>query len=1271
MSRAGSDKRDTGDSITADSSNSCAEHVLDRQKQLLSAVNGVAAVLLSVTDEEKFEVSLREGMEIMARCVDVDRINIWRNETREGTLYYVQQYEWMNETGRRSNPLSATRVFPYSLYNSEWESKFLDDECVNGPLTDLSRNEQKLLEQYGIKSILVLPVHLQKSLWGFVSFDDCRRERVFTDEEIDILRSASLMMVSAVNRNAHTAKIKEAHERVKLMLDATPLACSLWNSNISIFDCNEETVKLFKLRNKKDFLDHFFDFSPEYQPDGQPSKEAVFAYARKVFEDGRCVFEWVHQALDGTLLPTEVTLVRVSYESEYIIAAYMRDMRGYRRMMQAVEHKNHLLNTVNGVADILLRAEVDEFKDALWRCMGMMAEKVDADRVSIWENRTIKDKLCCTQIYEWSEGAGLRQGNRFTVDIPYSENVPGWEKTLSDGHCINSLVRDLSPEEQAQLSPQGIMSILVVPVFLHNRFWGFVGFDDCRRERIFSEDEESVLRSAGLLIAHALLRNDMTRNVRTAAAKLEAVITNYLGIIISVDQNGIITLFNGLHVDKLGKDSSSLEGKPLDAVFHENEYSEVVSKIRKTFTDGTQEWISEINGAVLHMRTIPIVDDNRCVVKVVCNIDDITDIVGLQYELESALRKAQSANRAKSNFLARMSHEMRTPLNAIIGLSELAVANDDLNMETLSNIEKTYNAGMTLLSTVNDLLDISKIDEGRLEIVPDKYHIASIINDAISQSLWHIGEKPVEFILDIDENLPVYLYGDDLKVKQIINNLLSNAFKYTEKGTVELSLCCEREGDAVWMTIRVRDTGIGIKPEVLSRLFFDYDQIDMETNRVFMGTGLGLAITKKIADLMNGSVTAESEYGKGSVFTARIRQKFVSDATFDAKTVMDLRNFRYSFRSRFRRGTELQPASASLSDVRVLVVDDIAVNLDVAKGMLKPYGLQIDCVMSGQQAVDAIREEKVRYDAIFMDHMMPGMDGIKAVKIIREEIGTEYAKTIPVIALTANAILGNEKEFLRNGFQAFLRKPIEIARLDSVVRKWLKDVKIEESLTDLQAGADGQDGKDSDAFFDRRSGEERRQAPDEKTACLDIERGIERFGGDRESFMQILRSFEASTRSLLAVVKGVTSDNLANYAITVHGIKGSSRSVCADVTGDMAEVLEKAAKAGDFEFVSTHNQDFIKTVEELLAYIDDTLGKTASKTSKPRKDKPDRGTLTELLNACKEYDMDGVDAAMAEIESFEYESGDGLTVWLRENVEQMNFVQIDEKLSALIGTVEG
>ncbi|MCL1814772.1 MAG: ATP-binding protein [Treponema sp.] len=650
---------------------------------------------------------------------------------------------------------------------------------------------------------------------------------------------------------------------------------------------------------------------------------------------------------------------------------------------------------------------------------------------------------------------------------------------------------------------------------------------------------------------------------------------------------------------------------------------------------------------------------------VLAGIIIILNLLLSNFEMGKEIEQAKSASIAKSSFLSLMSHEMRTPLNAVIGLSELTLGTEMPPGEIQANLEKIYNAGSTLLSTVNDILDISKIEAGKLELVEAEYDVPSMINDTITQSIIHIGEKAVEFKLDINEDLPRNLYGDDHRVKQIMNNLLSNACKYTRKGFVELHMHCEREKhDITWIVVSVRDTGIGIKQEDIKKLFFDYSQIDTLSNREIQGTGLGLSITQKIAAMMEGVISVESQYGKGSVFTVRLKQKYVSGATVGSETVNSLKNFRFSA-ARFDERSSF--SHINLPYAQVLVVDDNIANLDVAKGLLKRYGMKIDCVQNGQKAIDAIREEKVKYNAIFMDHMMPGMDGIEAARIIREEIGTEYAKTIPIIALTANALMGNDEIFLNKGFQSFISKPIEIARLDTVIRKWVRDEE-QEKLTaegphDFHRGQDRRIG-----LSDRRKNNNRRIGGVEITG-LDINGGIKRFG-DKKSYFNILHSYVANTRPLLKDLEEVNRDNLAHFAITVHGIKGSSHGIFAVAIGDKAEVLEEAAKNEDIHFVGINTPSFLEDIRKLISDIENMLGNAAEKSRKPKKDKPDRKQLAGLLAACKSYDVDAIDAAMEEIESWEYGADDSLVAWLRENVNQMNYMPIMEKLSVLIDNTE-
>jgi CheY-like chemotaxis protein/HPt (histidine-containing phosphotransfer) domain-containing protein len=579
-------------------------------------------------------------------------------------------------------------------------------------------------------------------------------------------------------------------------------------------------------------------------------------------------------------------------------------------------------------------------------------------------------------------------------------------------------------------------------------------------------------------------------------------------------------------------------------------------------------------------------------------------------------------------------------------------------------------------------LDISKIEAGKFELVPVEYDIPSLINDTITQSIMRIGDKLIRFILDIDENLPSRLYGDDLRVKQALNNLLSNAFKYTKEGTVELSLRCERVlhgsvlhgGDGVMMTARVSDTGVGIKKEDLENLFADYTKLDITSNRETEGTGLGLPLTKKVVEMMGGSISVESEYGKGSVFTVKMLQRHVTDSVIGAEVTNSLKSFHYSDQKR-RNNSRI--SRVSLPYAKVLVVDDVATNLDVARGMLKPYGMQVDCASSGQEAIDAIRAENVRYNAVFMDHMMPEMDGIEAARIIRE-IGTEYANTIPIIALTANAIVGNKEMFLDKGFQAFISKPVEISRLDAVVREWVRDKELEKTLAQVNVSGnvilDTRSGQDRRGESTRRSGTDRRAsvtALGRKIDGLDMDKGIDLFGGDEESYVQILRSYTVNTAPLLEKAQTINRENAADYAIIVHGIKGSSRSICADAVGDMAEALEEAAKKGNIDFVLDNNAAFIEAARKLIGDLDELLQltdlqATIPKSEKPVKDKPDSELLNRLMTACGEGDIDAVDTAIKELESCEYTSDDGLATWLLENAEKMNYGEMAERIKEFL-----
>jgi len=399
-----------------------------------------------------------------------------------------------------------------------------------------------------------------------------------------------------------------------------------------------------------------------------------------------------------------------------------------------------------------------------------------------------------------------------------------------------------------------------------------------------------------------------------------------------------------------------------------------------------------------------------------------------------AKTRSDEASRSKSHFLATMSHEIRTPLNAVIGIAQIELQKDDIPEEYSSAFEKIFNSGNSLLGIINDILDMSKIESGKMEIFPDEYDMPSLINDAVHLNIGRIGTKPIEFILSVDGTLPLKLIGDELRLKQILNNLLSNGFKYTDSGFVKLTVTHADEADEVALHFIIEDTGQGMKPEDLEMLFSEYSRFNASINRATEGTGLGLSITKKLIEMMNGTISAESEYGKGTVFTVIIKQTAVDCDIIGEELASQLRDFTF-------HGDKytVQTTHEQMPYGKVLIVDDVDINLYVAEAMMASYGLTIETVLSGFDAVNLVNAGNT-YDVIFMDHMMPQMDGIETTQKLRQ---SGYRGCI--VALTANALVGNSEMFMDNGFDGFISKPIDVVQLDDILNKFIRDKHIDQS----------------------------------------------------------------------------------------------------------------------------------------------------------------------------------------------------------------------------------
>ncbi|MCL2261434.1 MAG: ATP-binding protein, partial [Fibromonadales bacterium] len=604
--------------------------------------------------------------------------------------------------------------------------------------------------------------------------------------------------------------------------------------------------------------------------------------------------------------------------------------------------------------------------------------------------------------------------------------------------------------------------------------------------------------------------------------------------------------------------------------------------------------------------------------------------------LREAVARAEAANRAKSTFLANMSHEIRTPMNAILSITEILIQEENVPAKIEDGLGKIYSSCSLLLGIINDILDFSKIEAGKLDIMPAEYKVASMINDSAQLNMMRIEDKPIKFEIEIDDNIPAKLIGDELRVKQILNNLLSNAFKYTDTGKVTLSV----EFKEPCLVLSVRDTGYGMTQEQLSKLFDEYARFQRKKGKTVEGTGLGLPIAKRLIKLMGGEISVESESGKGSLFVVRLPQKNVDGEVIGKEVAENLRRFRINY---IAEGKINQITRELMPYGKVLVVDDVETNLYVAVGLMKLYKLQIDTAMSGIVAIDKIKSGKV-YDIVFMDHMMPEMDGIEVTKRLRD-LG--YAS--PIVALTANAVAGQADMFLHNGFDDFIAKPIDIRQLDSILNRLVRDKHPDEArnlvVNDLPSPPSHLLNKD--------------------IAGLNIPEGLRRYNDDEVMYLKVLSLYVSNIGSMLNTIEVVNEDKLNDYRITVHGIKGASLDVFAGQVGEAAYKLEMAAKSGDLSYIKTYNAQFIDSARKLISGIESVVLSINAENPKPQKEKPDPEVLLKLLTACKDYDMKGADAAMEEIEMYKYTADDDLAIWLRENVDMINFTQIVQKLSKL------
>ncbi len=558
-------------------------------------------------------------------------------------------------------------------------------------------------------------------------------------------------------------------------------------------------------------------------------------------------------------------------------------------------------------------------------------------------------------------------------------------------------------------------------------------------------------------------------------------------------------------------------------------------------------------------------------------------------ELKDAKEQADAANKAKSEFLSNMSHEIRTPINAVLGMDEM-ILRESKEPPILEYAENIRTAGNSLLGLVNDILDFSKIEAGKMDIIPVEYALSSVLNDLVNMIQKRAEKKGLEFIVKASPELPSVLYGDEIRLKQIVTNILTNAVKYTEKGSVTLSVDFEKQDEErILLKVSVRDTGIGIKQEDIAKLFSAFERIEEKRNRAIEGTGLGMNITKRLLALMDSRLEVESVYGEGSVFSFRLVQEVMNWEPMG--------DFEESHRSSLREHKEYHESFIA-PEARILVVDDTVMNIMVIKGLLKQTKVQIDTAESGYEGLKLA--SRTKYDIIFLDHRMPGLDGIETLQRMQAMEENPNADT-PVISLTANAVSGAREIYIRAGFDDYLTKPINSSQLEAMMLKYLPAEKIS---TDVQQDAPPEPDTELPGWL-------------KEAGCLNLAEGVKHCGS-AAAFMDALTVFAESVQTGADEIEGFFKNkDWENYTVKVHALKSTARVIGAEELSEKARRLENAGVNGYLEEISQDTPGLLalyRTYLERLA----PLRKAEPEPDAVEKTLIDRGQLIEAYETIRE-----------------------------------------------------
>lgn len=913
-------------------------------------------------------------------------------------------------------------------------------------------------------------------------------------------------------------------------------------------------------------------------------------------------------------------------------------------------------------------------------------------------------------------------------DIDYQRFFPTIYKHVKEDKPLNFDSSDIYRIEFIFARLQGVKSMLMCPISINNKPWGFMLLDS-PYENAFSDEDAKILSLVGSVFGQAIHKSELEVKANEAIEH-NRLMLNALPICCNLWKDGVNIGTNdeAVRLFDLTSQEEYLENFYLLAPKYQpcgRLSSELADEYVSTAAETGYikfEWMHQkFNGEPVPCEVILVkIPDGDKGYVIAGYTRDLREFKALmrtieetQENLKQAHEEALLSSKAKSNFLANMSHEIRTPMNAISGMTDIILreANND---EVVSYAENIKRASESLLAIINDVLDISKIESGKIDIIEGEYSLSDVLNDVLTIATNRLELKPLMFVSNFQHDLPNNLIGDDTRVKQVMVNILNNAIKFTSKGSITFEVSGHFAGGVLELEFSVTDTGVGISDDDIEKLFIEFERVNTKKNRAIEGTGLGLAISKRLCEMMNGTIEVTSELGVGTTFTIRLLQQYkiyapiskieakksvlvfesrdiyrnsikkacddlaldevvlcslqseVNEALqekefdfiltsamyllkvqelvnkFELKSKIVLLADTNDIKSKYDYRTIVLPAnSISIADVIngktktnsgnksennftapecvVLVVDDNLVNLKVAQGLMRPYQFKIETAENGQEAVEKIKNKK--YDLVFMDHMMPIMDGIDATTTVRNFEGEQY-QNLPIIALTANAIIGTREMFINEGMNDFLAKPIKISALNDILSKWLpkeKQLKIND---------------DSDELAEN--------SVDLKINSVDVQLGINRVGGDYNTYVDILNMYyKDGLKRVHSIRNFYDHKQLQEYKIEVHALKSASASVGAMDISEKARLLEEASITADWTYINQYALEFIDDFNILLENIRESLLGVVSENDNTDKPSGDNGfyikALKELAQALDSIDINACDDLIEELFSYSWD----------------------------------